>query len=139
MIQITPHISVDESELEYSFVRASGPGGQNVNKVSSSVVLRFNIKHSSLPQEVKQRLIRLAGKRATEDGVFILKGQQFRTQERNRQAVLKRLIELIREASTAPKVRKATKPSRASQQARLNSKHRRKETKQLRRVANDMD
>lgn len=137
MIQISPHLSIDEKAIEQDFVCASGPGGQNVNKVASAVVLRYDVAHSDLPVDVQQRLVRLAGKRMTEDGVLIIKGQQFRTQERNRQDALDRLVELIRQAVTPPKVRIATKPTRASQQRRLQSKRRHSEIKQSRRGAFD--
>jgi ribosome-associated protein len=137
MIYITPVIKLDESEVSYSFVRASGPGGQNVNKVSSAVVLRYDVTHSALDTEVKKRLARVAGKRVTEDGVLMIKAQQFRTQERNRQDALDRLIELIRQAASPPKVRTVTKPTRASRERHLQAKHHRSQIKQMRRAVPD--
>ena len=137
MIQITPKLAINDNEFEIDFVRASGPGGQNVNKVSSAVVLRFDIPNSSLPVDVQQRLRKLAGKRITEDGTLIIKAQQFRTQERNRQDAIDRLVELIQQAVIPPKVRIPTKPTRASQMRRVESKRRRSEIKQARRVVND--
>ncbi|MBV9470442.1 MAG: aminoacyl-tRNA hydrolase [Abitibacteriaceae bacterium] len=139
MIQITPKINIEETELEFSFVRASGPGGQHVNKVSSVAVLRFDIPHSTLPDDVKQRLISLAGKRVTDQGTLIIKGQEFRTQERNRQVVIERLIELIRQAATPPKVRIPTKPPRAAQEKRLKAKRRQSEVKKVRRTTSDFN
>jgi ribosome-associated protein len=135
MIQVTPRIAVDESELEESFVRASGPGGQNVNKVETAVQLRFDVRHSpSLPEGVRLRLERLAGRRLTQDGVLVLTAQRFRTQERNRQDALERLLALIREAAVPPVPRRATKPTLASRQRRLEGKARRSSVKSLRGV-----
>src|SRR6185312_11374410 len=115
MIRITDDISIDESELSESFVRSSGPGGQNVNKVSSAVQLRFNVRRSpSLPNAVAVRLMRLAGKRLTKDGVIVIVAQQHRTQERNRADARERLLELIREAAVRPVPRRATKVPRAA-------------------------
>src|SRR5882757_20094 len=112
MIRITDQISIDESELEESFVRSSGPGGQNVNKLSTAVQLRFDVRHSpSLPNDVSIRLQRLAGKRLTRDGVLIITAQQHRTQERNRQDARDRLVALIQEAAVRPIVRRPTKPT----------------------------
>jgi ribosome-associated protein len=133
MISITPHISLDESELEFSFVRSSGPGGQNVNKVATAVQLRFDVARSpSLPDDVRARLIARAGSKLTRDGVLILTARRFRTQDRNRADVIERLVELIRAAATPPKRRRKTKPTRASKQQRVERKRRRSSTKRLR-------
>src|SRR5262244_1088489 len=130
MIRITDTISIDESELSESFVRASGPGGQNVNKVSSAVQLRFDVRHSSsLPNDVAVRLMRLAGKRMTKDGVLVLIAQNHRTQERNRADALQRLIDLIQQAAVRPVPRRATKPTKASKQRRIEGKKRRSNVK----------
>jgi ribosome-associated protein len=134
MIRITDRIQLDESELEERFVRASGPGGQNVNKLSSAVQLRFDVRHSpSLPPDVRLRLERLAGRRLTREGVIVIMAQQYRTQERNRQDAQDRLIELIREASVAPTPRRPTKPTRGSRERRLATKKNRSSIKGLRR------
>ena len=133
MIRITDNISIDESELEESFVRSSGPGGQNVNKLSTAVQLRFNVRNSpSLPNDVALRLMRLAGRRMTKDGVLVLIAQNHRTQERNRAEAMDRLIALIREAAVPPVPRRATKPTRASKKERLDKKKRRSGIKSLR-------
>lgn len=133
MIRITDTISIDESELEESFVRSSGPGGQNVNKLSTAVQLRFDVRHSlSLPNDVAIRLMRLAGKRMTKDGVLVLIAQNHRTQERNRADARERLIAMIKEAAAAPVPRRATKPPRSSKRERLDTKKRRSGIKKLR-------
>ena len=130
MIPITRTIALQETELEESFVRASGPGGQNVNKVSTAVQLKFNAAASpSLPDDVRARLITLAGTRASGDGVITITAQRFRLQSRNRADALERLTELIRAASHKPKPRKATRPSRAAKKRRLDSKKQRGEVK----------
>lgn len=126
MIQVTPSIAIDESELEESFVRASGPGGQHVNKVSSAVQLKFDIRRSpSLPNDVAVRLMKLAGSRLTQDGVIVIVAQAQRSQKRNREEALERLLELIREAAVRPVIRRATKPTKASKERRLVSKDKR--------------
>jgi ribosome-associated protein len=133
MIRITDRISIDESELEESFVRSSGPGGQNVNKLATAVQLRFDARHSpSLPNDVSVRLQRLAGKRLTREGVIVIIAQRHRTQERNRDDARERLVELIRQAAVAPKPRRATKPTRTSREKRLQSKKHRAGIKGLR-------
>src|SRR6187397_3271776 len=125
-IRVTERIAIDESEIEESFVRSSGPGGQNVNKLSTAVQLRFDVRRSpSLPNDVAIRLIRLAGRRMTKDGVLVLIAQNHRTQERNRAEAQQRLVALIQEAAVKPIPRRATKPSKASKQKRLEGKKRR--------------
>jgi ribosome-associated protein len=133
MIRVTDTITLDEAELEESFVRASGPGGQNVNKLSTAVQLRFDVRRSpSLPNDVAIRLMRAAGSRLTNDGVIVIIAQRHRTQERNRADARERLVELIREAATPPKPRRATKPTKASKLRRLETKKRRSGVKSLR-------
>jgi ribosome-associated protein len=133
MIRITDHIAIDESEISESFIRASGPGGQNVNKLSTAVQLRFDVRHSpSLPGEVRARLERLAGRRLTRDGVLVLTAQRYRTQERNREDAVERLVELIRAATVRPVKRRPTKPTFASKVRRLEGKKRRGDVKALR-------
>jgi ribosome-associated protein len=140
MVRITEKISIDEREIEESFVRASGPGGQNVNKLSTAVQLRFNVRGSrSLPEELKGRLARLAGSRLTRDGVLIIIAQTHRTQARNREDALDRLIALIRRAAIAPKLRRPTRPTKASRERRIESKKRRAGVKKLRRGGPSFD
>jgi len=134
MIQVTPTISIDESEIKERFIRGSGPGGQNVNKVATAVQLRFNVANSpSLPHDVRERLARLAGRRMTEEGILIIEARRFRTQEKNRQDAVERLTRLIQKAAEKPKPRRKTRPTMASKKRRLNTKHRRSETKRMRR------
>ena len=135
LIPINCHLFLDDSEIEESFVRASGPGGQNVNKVSSAVQLRFDLSGSrSLPEDVRERLARLAGRRLTRDGVILIIAQRYRTQERNRQDALDRLVALIRRAAVPPAPRRPTKPSSAAKERRLEAKARRAALKEKRRV-----
>jgi ribosome-associated protein len=123
MLRVSPTISIDDSELEESFIASAGPGGQNVNKVATAVQLRFDVVRSpSLPDPVRHRLIALSGSRLTKDGVLVLTGRQYRTQERNRADVRERLIELVREAAVIPKKRRPTRPTRASKERRLEGK-----------------
>ncbi len=136
MIHITDTISIADEEIHQQFVRASGPGGQNVNKVATAVQLHFDAVHSpSLPEEVRERLIRLAGKRMTKEGFLIIDARRFRTQEQNRKDAVARLTNLIRQAAQRPKIRKKTRPTLASKERRLESKHRRSKIKHLRRAA----
>jgi ribosome-associated protein len=134
MIVITPTIQINEEEIEYNFIRSPGPGGQNVNKVSSAVQLRFNLLGSSaIPQDLKQRLVKLAGRRLTSEGVLIIDARQYRSQERNRQAAVGRLVRMIQQASEPPKPRHKTKPTHAATLRRLESKRNRSEIKRMRR------
>jgi ribosome-associated protein len=140
MIRISPHIAIDEREVGESFVRASGPGGQNVNKLSTAVQLRFDVRRSpSLPEDVRGRLERLAGSRLTRDGVVVITAQRHRTQARNRVDALDRLIELIRQAAVAPVKRWATRPTRASRERRIEGKKRRSGVKHLRHAKPSLD
>jgi len=134
LIRITRSLQISESDLEESFVTASGPGGQNVNKVASAVQLRFNLAgNTTLPEHVKAKLARLAGSRLTKDGVVIIQAEQFRDQPRNREDARERLFALIREAAVVPKIRRPTKPTKGSQTRRLDEKSRRGDVKRLRR------
>jgi ribosome-associated protein len=140
MIVITDEISISEEELKFKFVRSSGPGGQNVNKVSTAVQLRFDVVGSStLPSDIRSRLMTLAGNRVTENGVLVIDAQQYSSQSQNRQAAIERLVDLIKQASIPPKVRRKTKPSAGAMQRRVESKRRRGEVKQLRKPLNDFE
>ena len=134
MIEVTPEISIDESEIYEEFIRSTGPGGQNVNKVSTAVQLRFDVKNSpSLPGEVRKRLIKMAGKRINQEGFLIIEARRFRKQAQNREDALNRLIQLIQKASEKPKHRRQTKPTYESIKRRMESKRRRSEIKRTRK------
>ncbi len=140
MIEITDHIVLEESELQWDFVRSGGPGGQNVNKVATAVQLKFDVQASkNLPPDIKERLARIAGKRLTTEGMLVIKAQRFRTQERNREDALSRLRELIREALKKPRKRIRTKPTVASRMRRLESKRKSSAKKGMRHVVSPED
>ena len=140
MIVVTPDIAIGEHEIKYDFVRSSGPGGQNVNKVSSAVQLRFDVNsNASLPPEVKNRLRKLAGKKLSTDGILIIQASRFKHQEKNRQDAVERLVHLIRQATVKPKKRVKTKPSRRAKQRRLESKRHRSRLKENRRCVKGTD
>lgn len=138
LIQITNRLSIDERELEESFIQASGPGGQNVNKVATAVQLKFDARNSpSLPPDVRARLWKLAGRRISQDGILLIVAREHRTQERNRAEARQKLIELLKAATVQPRLRKATKPTKASKERRLVSKTRRSTVKKLRQSRSD--
>jgi ribosome-associated protein len=133
VIRITDDLAIDDREIEERFVRGSGPGGQNVNKVSTAVELRFDVRASSLPSDVKDRLLALAASRVTADGVLLIDSREHRTQARNRETARERLVEFIAQAARKPRRRKATRPGRAAREKRLDAKKRRGKVKALRR------
>lgn len=140
VIRVTDRISIDESEVEERFIRASGPGGQNVNKLSTAVQLRFDVRRSSsLPADIRARLERLAGRRLTRDGVIVIAAQRHRTQERNREDARARLVELIRQAAQRPVVRRPTRPTAGSRERRIEAKKRRAGVKRLRQSGPTLD
>jgi ribosome-associated protein len=133
MIEITPSFSIDESELQFTFVRSSGPGGQNVNKVATAAQLRYDLNRSNLPPDVKERLRHIAANKITTEGELVIEAKRFRTQEQNREDSMNRLVELLRRAFEKPKPRRKTKPTAASKEKRLAEKKQRGEIKKFRR------
>ena len=132
MIEITPSLQIDERELQIDYVRASGPGGQNVNKVATVAQLRFDVPRSSLPEDVKARLIQLAGRRVSKEGILLIEAKRYRTQEQNREDALQRFVELVRKALVPPRQRKKTRPTQVSREERQREKKHRGEIKRLR-------
>ena len=137
-IEITDQLAIDEAEIRFDYIQSSGPGGQNINKVATAVQLRFDVRRSpSLPEDVRLRLERLAGKRLSDDGILIIEARRYRTQEHNRQDAVDRLAALIRKAAEKPKLRKRTRPTAQARQKRLEEKRRRSDIKRLRRQVDE--
>jgi ribosome-associated protein len=132
MLQITPSLQIDERKLQFEYIRASGPGGQNINKVATAVQLRFDVRNSSLPEDAKTRLTSLAGKRVSTDGILLIEARRFRTREQNRADAIQRFVELVRKSLLEPKTRTRTKPTKASKEKRLKEKKQRGEIKKTR-------
>jgi len=129
MLRVSHNLAIDEDDIDIAFVRASGPGGQNVNKLATAAQLRFDTNKAALPDDARARLVRLAGQRMTKEGVIVIHAQRFRTQERNRADAIDRLLEMLREAMVRPVPRRATKPTFGSKQRRLDGKKRRSDVK----------
>jgi ribosome-associated protein len=136
-MQITPTLAIDDRDLEEQFIRASGPGGQNVNKVATAVRLRFHVARSTLPEPIKTRLVELAGTRVSGDGILTIDAREYRTQGQNREAARERLIDLLRRAARRPRTRRPSKPSRAAREERLTDKRKRADVKRTRRPRDD--
>jgi ribosome-associated protein len=139
MLEITPTFSIDENEVQLDFIRSSGPGGQNVNKVATAVQLRFDVHASSLPEDAKARLLAMAGHRATAEGKLLIEARRFRTQEQNREDALRRFVDLVRKALVPPKPRQKTKPTEASKAKRVRSKKIKGDIKRLRQKSFDLE